>query len=129
MPIRTSRRESAMGSRYLIEAAEELGQLTMITRTCGLGRWRNLRRRRFASRAWLIVGRRILAISKASGRAEESREEGARKPPQPAQEEGEVVGGGEPGVGAVAVAALEIVAVHGCSAFKWPMTGSTAARR
>ena len=38
-------------------------------------------------------------------------EEGAQKPSQPAQEQGEVVaGGGEDGIGPVAGAALEVIA-------------------
>lgn len=50
-------------------------------------------------------------------------EEGAQK------EEAEVVAGvREDGVGAVAVAALEAVAAHRVLAYRWPMTGSTAAR-
>ena len=44
---------------------------------------------------------------------EEGLEEGAQKPPQRAQQEGEVVaGGGEHGVGAVAVSAFEVIAVY-----------------
>jgi len=43
----------------------------------------------------------------------EGQEEGTPKPPEPAQEKAEVVaGGGEHGVDGVAVAALEIVAIH-----------------
>ena len=46
-------------------------------------------------------------------RAEEREEQGAQKPPEPLQEEAEVIaGGGEDGVGAVAIAALEAVAAH-----------------
>ena len=46
-------------------------------------------------------------------------EEGAQKPPQPAQEKGEVVaGGGEHGVGTVAVAAFEIIAAHAVLGFE-----------
>src|SRR5260370_42555246 len=47
------------------------------------------------------------------GDAPEGDEEGTQKPFEPAQEQVEVeAGGGEHGVGAIAVAALEVVAAH-----------------
>ena len=44
---------------------------------------------------------------------------GAQKPPQPAQEKGEVVsGGGQHGVGTIAIAALEVIAVPAVLGFE-----------
>jgi hypothetical protein len=55
----------------------------------------------------------FLAELGARGSWRECRNKGTQKPLQPAQEEAEVVaGGGEHGVDAVAVASLEIIAVH-----------------
>jgi len=46
-------------------------------------------------------------------------EEGVQKPPQPAPEAGAVVaGGGAAGVGAVTLAALEVIAVHSGRGFQ-----------
>ena len=51
-------------------------------------------------------------------RGEERPDEGAQKPFQPAQEEGEVVaGGGEHGIDAVALAPFEIIASHAVLGF------------
>ena len=49
---------------------------------------------------------------------EERLEKSALQPPQPAQEKGKVVAGGEDGVGAVADAALEVIAVDSVLGFR-----------
>jgi hypothetical protein len=60
------------------------------------------------------VKNRLAAIfgdSRVGWRRAESLEDGAQKPAEPAQQQREVAtGGGEHGIGAVAVAALEVIA-------------------
>ena len=65
------------------------------------------------------IRRQYLGVSEANCRREERLEEGAQKPPQPAQQEGEVVaGGGQHGVGTIAVAAFEVIAAHAVLGFE-----------
>ncbi len=62
--------------------------------------------------------------------SEECRDQGAQKRFEQYEKQAKAVtGGGEDGVGAVAVAAPEIIAVHTGPALMWPITASTAARR
>jgi hypothetical protein len=57
-------------------------------------------------------------------------DQGVQEQRQPPQQQAEVVaGGGENGICAIAFEALQVVAVIRCSAFRWPITGSMAARR
>jgi hypothetical protein len=56
------------------------------------------------------VWRRFLSIGGLGWRRAKSLEEGAQKPAEPAQQREVATGGGEHGIGAVAVGASEVIA-------------------